>query len=71
MWFTYQKIWLEATTVFVVYLCSLLCYPALILQTKLSFIESNSWFQVVILSLFSISEIMGRLAATYLFTGNK
>jgi hypothetical protein len=31
VWATYQKIWLEATTVFVVYLCSLLCYPALIL----------------------------------------
>lgn len=31
VWQTYKKIWLEATTVFLVYLCSLICYPGLIL----------------------------------------
>lgn len=31
VWQTYKKIWVEATTVFLVYLGSLICYPGLIL----------------------------------------
>jgi hypothetical protein len=66
VWRTYKLIWLEATTVFLVYLCTMICYPGLILQTNLSFIENESWFQVLMLSNFSLAEIMGRFMATYL-----
>jgi len=38
VWRTYKLIWLEASTVFVVNLVTMICFPGLILQTKLSFI---------------------------------
>ena len=64
VWLTYKKIWIEASTIFLVYLGTLICYPGLIIQTNLSFIESESWFQVTMLSLFSFADIIGRFFAT-------
>jgi hypothetical protein len=64
VWLTYKKIWIEASTLFLVYVGTLICYPGLIIQTRLSFIYSESWYQVTILALFSIADIVGRFIAT-------
>lgn len=69
VWRTYKRIWIEACTLFFVYLCSMICYPGLILQTRFSFIQDESWFQVTMLSLFSLADIAGRFLATDLFKG--
>lgn len=44
VWKTYKTIWVEASTVFLVYVCTMICFPGLILQTKLTFIDNESWF---------------------------
>ncbi len=44
----------------------MICYPGLIIQTNLTFIEDESWFQVFMLALFSMSELLGRFATKYL-----
>ena len=44
VWRTYKLIWVEANTVFLVNLCTMICFPGLILQTHLSFIPDESWF---------------------------
>jgi len=66
VWATFKQIWIECLTLCLVYVTTMICYPGLILQTNLTFIEDESWFQVFMLALFSISELMGRFATKYL-----
>jgi hypothetical protein len=66
VWKTYKLIWIEATALFIVYLCTLICFPGLILQTRLSFMPDESWFQVFMLALYALADISGRFLANYL-----
>lgn len=66
VWKTYKLIWIEATAVFIVYLCTLICFPGLILQTRLSFMTDESWFQVFMLTLYALADIFGRFLANHL-----
>ena len=55
----------ESLACFTVYLTTFVCYPGLILQTKLSFIEEDS-FQVLMLALYTTADILGRFAINLL-----
>ena len=59
---TQKRICMESFAVVLVYLTSLICYPGLILQTRVAFIKDESWFQVFMLALYSAADIGGRFA---------
>eukprot|EP00347_Sterkiella_histriomuscorum_P012064 403370027 len=66
VWGTFKQIWIESLILFLVYVNTMVCYPGLILQTTLSFTPDESWFQVTILSIFSLSDIFGRFFTKYI-----
>lgn len=44
IFWTFRNIWVESIAICVIYTTSSICYPGLILQTSLSFIDNESWF---------------------------
>lgn len=57
---TYKDIWIEGLTVVVIFGTSLVCYPGLILQTKLSFVTNESWLQVMLIASYTVFDVAGR-----------
>ena len=68
VWRVQKYILLESFTVIIVNITTMICYPGVILQTSLSFVQEESWFQVIMLSLFSVSDILGRFLTKYVNT---
>ncbi|CDW71661.1 equilibrative nucleoside transporter [Stylonychia lemnae] len=68
VWTTFKQIWIESLCLCLVYVTTMVCYPGIILQTHFTFISDESWFQVAMLSLYSIADIAGRFFTKYLST---
>lgn len=71
VWRVQQHILVESFTLVIVNITTMICYPGVILQTRLSFVPEESWFQVIMLSLFSVSDIFGRFLTKYVNTNHR